>query len=403
MVDEGKTKEGLTAELRRATQQIEDLALALANTYDAVVITDMHGQLRFANRAAEALYQYGPGEMSGESVCDLYSDSPSTLTALEIFEATVSTGTWEGEAQGLRNTGEKFPIRLRTVVMRDEQGKPVGVVEISTDMTERRPAIKALGESIPLLDEAMAELRRKHQQVAQEERLRALGQMASGVAHDFSNALMPILTFTEFLLEDPSALEDRGKSIEYLNLIRTTAMDAANMAARLRSFSREQEDADASAPVNLNNLVMQTISLTQAIWQQQVQVRGVTIGVETQLRSVGQLWGNEGELREMLINLLLNSADAMPDGGTITIRTRRDSDYAVLKVQDTGMGMSEEVRHHCLEPFFTTKGPQGMGLGLALVHGIVLRHEGTIDIESREGEGTIFTIRLPIKEPRRGS
>jgi CheY-like chemotaxis protein len=137
--------------------------------------------------------------------------------------------------------------------------------------------------------------------------------------------------------------------------------------------------------------------LTQPKWKDQTQAQGIPIRMETDLQPVPAIAGSESDLRDALTNLIFNAVDAMPKGGTITIRTRIDSDHVLLEVSDTGVGMTEEVRQRCLEPFFSTKGEHGSGFGLALVYGILQRHEGTIDVESELGAGATFRIRLPIQ------
>jgi CheY-like chemotaxis protein len=148
--------------------------------------------------------------------------------------------------------------------------------------------------------------------------------------------------------------------------------------------------------------VEQSISLTQPKWKDQAQAEGKTIDIRAEFKQVPFIAGNEAELREVLTNLIFNAVDAMPEGGAITLRTRPDGERVVLEVSDTGTGMTEEVRQRCLEPFFSTKGDRGTGLGLAMVFGTVQRHEGAIDIETEPGRGTTFIIRLPVMHERGG-
>ena len=243
---------------------------------------------------------------------------------------------------------------------------------------------------------ALAELEATQQHVIQQERLRALGQMASGIAHDFNNALVPILGFAELLKINPAILADREKASSYIDMIHTSAKDAASVVGRLRQFYRKQEEGEVFEPVNLEKLVKQTVTLTRPRWKDQAQAGGATIRMQLELDAVPPVSGEEAALREGLTNMIFNAVDAMPSGGTITLRTRRDADSAVLEVEDTGTGMSEEVRKHCLEPFFSTKGERGTGLGLSMVFGIVQRHRGSIDIRSEPGRGATFVITLPL-------
>lgn len=244
------------------------------------------------------------------------------------------------------------------------------------------------------LEAAVQDLRRAQELVSTQERLRALGQMASGVAHDFNNALSPVLGFTELLLAAPQALDDRAKATGYLKSIQTAARDAASVVRRLKAFYRQQEEAEPLVPVDLNSIVRETIGLTQPRWRDQALAAGARIEMSHEAGDVPPVLGAEAELREALTNLIFNAIDAMPKGGSIAIATSRDGDGVVLAVRDTGAGMTEEVRRRCLEPFFTTKGQAGTGMGLAMVYGIVHRHDGSIGIDSEPGKGTTIRLRF---------
>jgi signal transduction histidine kinase/HAMP domain-containing protein len=265
------------------------------------------------------------------------------------------------------------------------------------ETAERKKAEASLQESNRQLKEALDELAAMQKQIVQQERLRALGQMASGVAHDFNNALSPILGFSSILLEDVTQLDDKDKVLKYLQVINTAGKDAANVVARLREFYRSRDQQESFLPFDLNKLVEQSVSLTQPKWKDQALDKGVTIVVKPDLQKVPTLLGNESEIREVLTNLIFNAVDAMPKGGTIMLRTSARNGQVVLEVCDTGTGMTEEVRQRCLEPFFTTKGDRGTGLGLAMVYGIIRRHKGTIDIRSELEKGTTFAIGFPLE------
>ena len=183
--------------------------------------------------------------------------------------------------------------------------------------------------------------------------------------------------------------------MSYIEMIHTSAKDAASVVSRVRQFYRKQEEGEVFEPVNIEKLVMQTVTLTRPRWKDQAQASGATIRVEFELDPVPTVAGDEAALREVLTNLI-NAVDAMPSGGTITLRSRRDADSAVIEISDTGTGMTGDVRKRCLEPFFSTKGERGTGLGLSMVFGIVQRHGGSIDIRSQVGSGTTFCITLPL-------
>lgn len=231
--------------------------------------------------------------------------------------------------------------------------------------------------------------------MVQQERLRALGEMASGIAHDFNNALAKIQGFSELLLAQPALMEDPSSAREYLELINTSSKDAAAVVRRLREFYRYRDAGEPFCPVDVTDLVAQVISLTQFRWRDQAMANGVSITIETDLQPVPLVAGHESDLREALTNLLFNAVDAMPRGGAITVSTRGRDGTVSIDVRDTDTGMTEEVRRRCLEPFFTTKGEHGTGLGLAMVYGIIQRHGGSVALESAPGVGTQVMLSLP--------
>jgi len=270
--------------------------------------------------------------------------------------------------------------------------------DLEREVSERSRAEEALLQTNKRLAETLDELRKTQQQIIQQERLHALGRMASGIAHDFNNSLAPILGFSELLLIRPGILDDREKAKSYLQMIHTAAKDSAKVVSRLRDFYRYREQEEISLPVVLSDLVQQVILLTQPKWKDQSLAKGINISIQTDFNNVPTISGNESELREMLTNIMLNAVDAIVEqgDGSVTFRTFQRGPMVALQIVDTGAGMSEEVRLRCMEPFFSTKNDRGTGLGLGIVYGIVRRHGGKIDIGSEIGTGTMITIMLPI-------
>jgi signal transduction histidine kinase len=238
------------------------------------------------------------------------------------------------------------------------------------------------------------------QQIIDQERLRALGTMAGGIAHDFNNALMIINGYSDMLLLKPELLADKAKARSCLETIGTASRDAAEIVRRLREFSRPYSKEDENRqPVDLNALAGEAVRLSLPKWKTQTQANGIFIELQTQFGEVGQISGTASELREVLVNLIFNAVDAMPQGGRIILRTGTREGQAFLEVEDTGTGMTEETRRRCLEPFYTTKGERGTGLGLSITYGIIRRHGGVIRLKSDLNHGTAFTILLPVIEP----
>ena len=243
------------------------------------------------------------------------------------------------------------------------------------------------------LRKAYEELRQTQLAAMQQERLRALGQMASGVAHNINNAISPAMAYVETLLAHEPGLSERARN--YLNMIRRAVDDATATVARLREFYRQREPELRTTALDLNALIDDVVELTRARWSDMPQLQGVVIELTKELSSgLGSVRGVESDIRESLTNLVFNAVDAMPDGGRLTLRTSLlpEGERVCLEVSDTGIGMDEATRARCLEPFFTTKGERGTGLGLAMVFGMAERHGAEIEIDSTPGRGT--TIRL---------
>ncbi len=248
------------------------------------------------------------------------------------------------------------------------------------------------------LRQALVELQTAQDKLVQQERLSALGTMASGIAHDFNNALSIILGFGEVLLAEDEASRPQQRR-EYLKTMIIAAQDGARMVSRLREFHRSPDEDEFLEYININDLIDQAVGLTEPKWKGQAQKRGVTISVQVETQPISPISGNAAELREMLTNLVFNAVDAMPRDGIIILRTRNEGEHVVLEISDNGSGMTEEVRRRCLEPFFTTKGDRGTGMGLAMVYGIAQRHQATMTIESELGVGTTFRFCFPAKLP----
>jgi signal transduction histidine kinase/ActR/RegA family two-component response regulator len=256
---------------------------------------------------------------------------------------------------------------------------------------------------------AYDELRRTQQAVVQQERLRALGQMASGVAHDINNALSPITAYSELLLSTLPDLADAPR--QRLQRISQAAEDVAQIVTRMREFYRRDLDPDQLGRVNANKAIEEVIELTRPRWRDLAQRQGISIHVKFELEpELPVLVCHASELREALTNVIFNAADALSQGGVITLVTRAitrpdpqgngDAQQdLVIEVKDNGIGMEEKVRQHCLEPFFSTKHKTGgTGLGLAMVYGMVKRHDGSIEIDSAPNKGTCVRLIFPIRE-----
>jgi signal transduction histidine kinase/CheY-like chemotaxis protein len=262
--------------------------------------------------------------------------------------------------------------------------------------------VEELRRRVRELEQGNDALRQSQQSLIQQERLRALSQMSSGIAHDISNAISPIVLYTEAMLEREN-LSERSRG--YLTTIQRAVDDVTQTVSRMREFYRPREQTVQFADVALNPLVQQAVELTRARWSDLARQRGVTIELKPELGiDLMTIRGAENEIRDALTNLIFNAVDALPQGGGIEVRTRMGTMPAplggiepcvLLEVIDNGTGMDEETRRRCIEPFFTTKGDRGSGLGLAMVYGMAKRHNASLEVESTLSRGT--TVRLAFR------
>jgi signal transduction histidine kinase/ActR/RegA family two-component response regulator len=263
------------------------------------------------------------------------------------------------------------------------------------------------------LQTAYEDLRQSQQSVMQQERLRALGQLASGIAHDINNALSPAALYTQALLEREVSLSQEAR--DRLVIVNRAIDDVGATVARMRTFYRPRDVELTLSPIDLNQLLQQVAELTRARWRDMAQQHGTVIELQGEYApQLPAVMGAESEIRDALTNLVLNAVDAMPGGGTLTLRTRvketrvsanEATRSVIVEVRDTGTGMTEAVRNRCLEPFFTTKGERGTGLGLAMVYGMAQRHSADLEIDSEPGRGTTMRIAFQVtaitaSEPR---
>jgi signal transduction histidine kinase len=256
-----------------------------------------------------------------------------------------------------------------------------------------------LEERSAQLEQALNKLRAAQEQQVKQERLRALGVMAGGVAHDFNNSLTMIMGYGELLVPWMNSHAPTKENSHLMNMV-AAAKDASHIVERLRDFYRPRESDEVREPLEPNQLIEQAVAFTAPKWRALSRTDGSLIQVELAPGNVKCALGSAAELREVFTNLIFNAVDAMPHGGQITVSTSMSADGAYVRfdVTDSGIGMTPEERARCLEPFFTTKGERGTGLGLAVCYGIVQRHNGTINLESTKGVGTTFSIFIPATE-----
>ena len=338
------------------------------------------------------------------------------MSGVLVYEADISDSAYPFPSLlasgGLRSfvaaplmaAGEVFGALI--VARRRAAGFSSGECEFMKQLSEQVALAAHQAKLYLTVKQAYDELNQTQQAVMQQERLRVLGQMASGVAHDINNAISPVLLYADMLLNREPGLSVNGR--KYLEIIRRSTEDVGATIARLGEFYRHGEAKVLLAPVDLNELVQYVLALTRARWNDMAQERGIVVETESRLDSgLPVILGMATEIREALINLVFNALDAMPQGGRLTIATWLQEPASsggepgvgkrvCVEVVDTGIGMDADTSRRCLEPFFTTKGERGSGLGLAMVFGVMRRHQGEIGIVSRVGEGSSFRLSFPV-------
>ncbi|HET9853561.1 MAG TPA: response regulator [Methylomirabilota bacterium] len=356
----------LYGEVAETKQYLEQL---ISSAGDAIISVDGEGKVRGWNPAAERIFGKATDQVVGQPFASLVPPDPlrSALAALSrenpvrAFDATTK-----------RADGRPLNLAVTLSYLPGHDGAPAGLLAIVRDMTAQRE-IEA--------------------QMHQSERLTALGQMAGGIAHDFNNLLQAILGYAQLMARSPGNADVVRRG---LDVIEKAANGGAETVRRIQKFARLRPD-EPFVTMDLNQVVRDSLAITRPRWEEKKVKGGVPLQLELELGPVPVVMGRPAELNEVITNLVLNAIDAMPRGGTLRIRTRLgDHRHALITVADTGMGMSEEVRKKVFDPFFTTKGEEGTGLGLSVSHSIVERHGGDLKVDSRAGEGTTFTITLPI-------
>jgi PAS domain S-box-containing protein len=373
----------------------QDYRALFDSSGDAIFLLDSTTlRIRETNLAAQVLSGYGAPQLRGRSFVELCPDPwPEPGAGIPLAGLLARINEPGREFRFNRPDGIPLVFEASANLVHCPQGPVLQI--IVHDITRRKQTEQSLRETARQLENTLSELREMQKQIIQQERLRALAQMASGVAHDFNNALAKILGFNELLLAWPENLADHDKVKKYLQMTNTAAQEAVSIVNRLREFYRHRKETEIYQPVDVNGLVREAIELTQPKWKNIGMASGATIHVQTSLQDGVIVSGSPADLREVVINLVLNSVDAMPDGGQIAIATRSEGETVIVEVRDNGRGMTEEVRQRCLEPLFTTKGERGTGLGLAIVYGVLQRHHGSIQIDSEPSHGTRATVRLP--------
>jgi PAS domain S-box-containing protein len=362
---------------KQAEEKIRKQAALLEHAQDAICVNDMNQQILFWNKGAERLYGWSAKEAIGKSAQELLlSDNPFDPGATQ--HSVIEKGEWRGELHHVTKEGRKLVVESRWTLLRDEHGEPESILIFSIDNTERKQA-------------GLQELRAQ--------RLQSIGALTGGIAHDLNNALTPI-TMGVSLLRNEAISPD---GVKMLDLMTSGIQHSVEMVKQILSFSRGV--GGELKEVAVRDLVIEMTKMIKETFPRSIKVRTV---ISENLHSVT---GNSTQIHQVLLNLCVNARDAMAEGGSLNISAENISlkaenlpkgrdlipgPYVLLKIEDTGPGIPSELLEKIFEPFFTTKAHgYGTGLGLSTAMGIVKTHGGFLEVESKEGQGTIFKVHLP--------
>jgi PAS domain S-box-containing protein len=378
------------SELYRAREEAErhrtGLMATIEQMAEGLVVCDQDGRVIHANRRAqeilgfslEGLRSDNNGWLSAERYRDL-DGRPCQPGELPIEVALAGQMVGANRRISYRRPDDStILLSVTASPFFSEQGRLAGAVALVGDVTEQQ---------------------REHDRRQQADKLRALGQLASGVAHNFNNALAAVIGYTQLGLRKARDPEVQ----KYLTVIEQSAKDAARMVERIQNFSRGRSRTDEFAPTRLWEIVYDAIEITRPRWRDDAEALGIEYNVsQTWLPSEGLLVNAEpSELREVFVNIIFNALDAMPNGGSLRVIASADQTTVSVAFADDGAGMTEEIQRRVFEPFFTTKGMAGLGMGMSESYRIIERHGGRIDIESELHKGATFIVTLPLAETPR--
>ena len=365
-------------ERSRSEAAIRFQAQLLNAVQQAVVATDPEGHVIFWNSFAEKLYGWTAAEAVGRPISELKTSQFLRDHAHEIHQKAAAGESWTGEFLVQGKFGKAFPALLTTAPILDGQGRLLGIVRVSIDLTERRNL---------------------EEQFRQSQKMDAVGRLAGGIAHDFNNLLTVIRLNTEIIMEGFDPTDPRSEDVKQ---IRAAAERASSLTRQLLAFSRKQI---------LQPRVLDLNSVVSSVEPMLRRLIGEDITISSLCAARGYIVADPGQLEQILVNLVVNARDAMPQGGTISIETGNveldetytsehapviPGRYVMLAVGDNGIGMSRDIREHAFDPFFTTKeAGKGTGLGLATVYGIVKQSGGYVWIYSEPGLGTTLKLYFP--------
>jgi PAS domain S-box-containing protein len=354
----------LYEEIKETKSYLESL---INGAGDAIITVDREDRVASWNVSAKRIFQYQDQEILRQKIWRLF---PRELYEQWRDEVLQGSGVKRVEAHLRQRSGAPIDVSLTLSSLRGPGDEIVGLSAIIKDVTEEN---------------------RLRERLLQSEKLSALGEIAAGIAHNFNNVLTTILGQTQLLARNPADVEAVQKRS---SIISKAAKDGATMVQRIRRFARGTGTSECTL-TDLNQTVKEALEVTQPIWKDQAQCEGRPVEVIMELGTIAPVRGRSSELREVLVNMILNAVGAMPEGGRLTLCTRQGEGSVCVEVSDTGIGMADGVRRRIFDPFFTTKGARGTGLGLSVSYMLIKSHNGDIEVQSKPGHGATFSIKLP--------
>ena len=364
-------------ERKRAEQQIREQAALLDQAQDAILVRDLDQKILFWNKGAEKIYGWAAEEALGKNAREMLFKESSTQFE-RAAQAVIKSGEWQGEIHQTRRDGTEITVESRWTLVRDEKGQPHSILVINTDITEKK---------------------RMETQFLRAQRMESIGTLAGGIAHDLNNVLSPILMAIDML--QLKATDEASR--KWLDVLRTNAERGGNMVRQVLSFARGVEGERVT--LQPKHLIKEIVKILRETLPKSIEIN---------FQIPPDLWlisADATQMHQVLMNLCVNARDAMPEGGSISIKAENafvDENYArmhleakpgrfvMISVADTGPGMSTEIQSRIFEPFFTTKEmTKGTGLGLSTALTIVKSHGGFINVYSELHKGSQFTLYLP--------
>ena len=246
------------------------------------------------------------------------------------------------------------------------------------------------------LENALDQLKLTQHEIMKNERLHLLGQVAAGIAHDLNNVLAPILAYTDSMLSFPNLFCDKAKITDTLFKIKTAVSDGIAIIHRIKMFYKTKQMEEPISTIDANQLIQEILDFIEPVLKNMFNKKGISVKIECELSAISPIQMRRSDFRETIINLVVNAAEAIPKNGVIKIATREDLDnkMVIISISDNGIGMTSEIQKHCFDPFYSTKGDTGTGLGLSMIADIIKNYQGTIKLESTEGQGSTFSLGL---------